>query len=457
MRGSSQARLALFEPERTTDSDAPASTPSPKRAALPAIARPENDPWPAPPAGAAFAGLVGEIVGVLAPATEADPTAILVQLLVGLGSVLGRHPHYRVGASRHGTNEFVILVGPSGSGRKGSSWDAVEAVVAEVDEAFVTGRVVAGLSSGEGLIWHVRDQQHGPASDPRLLVLEPELASVLKASTREANTLSPVLRNAWDGRVLQVITKHDPARASGAHVSIIGHITADELVRHVSGLEMANGFINRFLIIAVRRVRLLPEGGEPEPGALAPLLRRLREALRHGARPRALGLDDQARSLWWDTYGSLSAGRPGLLGAVLGRPEAHVVRLALIYALLDHAEAIGAVHLQAALALWDYATRSAAFVLGDSLGDRVADEIWRAICAHEGPITRSEIRDLFGRNKTKAEIDAALSTLVAAGRIERAVLTGRGRPAEVWSPHPGERPEAQPAARGASVRPTPSR
>jgi hypothetical protein len=431
MSGSSQGKLALVEPQATAD--APASTP-PKRPALPPIVRPDNDGWPAPPADAAFAGLAGEIVGVLAPSSEADPTAILVQLLVSAGSVLGRHPHYRVGAARHGTNEFAILVGPSGSGRKGSSWDTVEAVVADVDEAFVTHRVVAGLSSGEGLIWHVRDGQHGPAADPRLLVVEPELASVLKASAREANTLSPVLRNAWDGRVLQVITKHDPARASGAHVSIIGHITADELVRHVPGLEMANGFINRFLIIAVRRVRLLPEGGEPEPAALAPLLGRLRAALAHARSPRALRLDDQARTLWWDTYGPLSAGRPGLLGAVLGRPEAHVVRLALIHAALDHADAIGVTHLRAALALWDYATRSAAFVFGERVGERVADEIWRAICDHDGPITRSQIRDLFERNKTKAEIDAALDTLVAAGRIERGTLPGRGRPTEVWSP-----------------------
>ncbi|MDA8186046.1 MAG: hypothetical protein M0035_16740 [Actinomycetota bacterium] len=441
MRSASQGKLALFEPGRAAATDAPAAqTPSPPaRAVLPTIARPAHDPWPAPAADAAFAGLVGEIVHVLSPATEADPTAILVQLLVGLGSALGRHPHYRVGASRHGTNEFVILVGPSGSGRKGSSWDAVEAVLAEIDEAFVAGRVVCGLSSGEGLIWHVRDGQHGPASDPRLLVLEPELASVLKASSREANTLSPVLRNAWDGRVLQVITKHDPARASAAHVSIIGHITQDELLRHISNLEMANGFLNRFLLIAVRRVRLLPEGGEPDHGALAPLLSRLRDAVRHACSKGAVGLDAEARTLWWEHYPRLSAGRPGLLGAVLGRPEAHIVRLALIYALLDHAHAIGVTHLEAALALWDYAARSGAFVFGDSLGDRVADEIWQAISEHEGGITRTEIRDLFDRNKPKAEIDAALAALLAAGRIEREQVSGRGRPAEVWSARRGSR------------------
>ncbi|MHB8290620.1 MAG: YfjI family protein [Acidimicrobiales bacterium] len=430
MRSATQGKLALFDPEQSAT---PAQAPAAARAALAGIVRAENDPWPAPPPDAAFCGLIGEIVGVLSPATEADPAAILAQLLVGLGSALGRHPHYRVGASRHGTNEFVILVGPSGSGRKGSSWDAVEAVLADIDDAFVAGRIVCGLSSGEGLIWHVRDGQHARACDPRLLVLEPELASVLKASSREANTLSPVLRNAWDGRVLQVITKHDPARASGAHVSIIGHITAGELLRHVSDLEMANGFINRFLIIAVRRVRLLPEGGEPDHVTLAPLLARLRDAVRHAKAQGTVGLDAKARTLWWDTYGRLSAGRPGLLGAVLGRPEAHVVRLALIYALLDHARSIGVGHLQAALALWDYAARSAAFVFADSLGDRVADEIWAAISVRKGTVTRSEIRDLFDRNKSKADIDAALNALVAAGRIERGMITGRGRPSEVWS------------------------
>jgi hypothetical protein len=275
-------------------------------------------------------------VAALAGSTEADPVAVLVELLVGVGSILGRGPHYRVGASCHGTNEFVVLVGPSGSGRKGSSWDVVAAVLAEVDQPWVNERVVSGLSSGEGLIWHLRDTEHGPVADPRLLVLETELASTLKAASRETNTLSPVLRNAWDHKTLQVITKHDPARASAAHVSIIGYITADELCRHISATEAANGFMNRFLVIAVRRARLLPEGGRPDPARLAPLVARLTDTLARHDRAGRLGLDDEARAMWWDLYPTLSAGRPGLLGAICGRAEAHVVRLALLYALIDH-------------------------------------------------------------------------------------------------------------------------
>lgn len=438
MRASPGSQPGLFEPEVTSrpQPSARSALPLPPPRALPALVRPTGDAWPAPAAPEAFCGLAGELVAALAGCSEADPVAILVQLLVGAGSILGRRPHYQVGASEHGTNEFVVLVGPSGSGRKGSSWDVVETVLARVDPTWAAHRVQSGLASGEGLIWHLRDRDDIAVADPRLLVLEPEMASVLKAASRETSTLSPVLRNAWDHKILQTMTKHDPARASAAHVSVIGHITSDEFVRHVSGTETANGFVNRFLLIAVRRARLLPEGGHLDEAALAPLVARLRAALGGNDAAGRLGLDDEARAIWWDIYPALSAGRPGLLGAVCGRAEAHVVRLALIYAVIDHHPAIGATHLRAALALWDYAARSAAFVFGDSFGDPVADEINRAVSECPAGLTRTQIRDLFARNRTRAQIDRALNLLVDAGALSRQIIESPGRPTEMWSTRP---------------------
>ena len=46
--------------------------------------------WPEPPQGAAYHGLAGEIVHMIAPHTEADPVAILAQLLAGFGAAVGR-------------------------------------------------------------------------------------------------------------------------------------------------------------------------------------------------------------------------------------------------------------------------------------------------------------------------------------------------------------------------------
>jgi hypothetical protein len=48
----------------------------------------------------------------------------------------------------------------------------------------------------------------------------------------------------------------------------------------------------------------------------------------------ARALRAAAWALWEERYEELSADRPGLLGAILGRAKAQVVRLALVYALL---------------------------------------------------------------------------------------------------------------------------
>ena len=104
---------------------------------------------------------------------------------------------------------------------------------------------------------------------------------MLKSTGRELSTLSPTLRSAWDGRPLALLTRTAPARATEAHISIIGHITQTELRRHTTTVEIANGFLNRFIFAAVRRVRLLPEGGDPDPLKGTGLGRYLTTVLRH--------------------------------------------------------------------------------------------------------------------------------------------------------------------------------
>ena len=71
---------------------------------------------------------------------------------------------------------------------------------------------------------------HPGVGDKRFLALEPEFSKSLAAMKREGNTLSQVIRDAWDGRDrLETLTKHSPTRATGACISIVGHITLREL------------------------------------------------------------------------------------------------------------------------------------------------------------------------------------------------------------------------------------
>ncbi|HUL47009.1 MAG TPA: hypothetical protein VLV25_07900 [Steroidobacteraceae bacterium] len=114
------------------------------------LQRPTDD-WPAPPRAAAFTGLAGEITRAIEPHSESDPLAILAQLLVSFGSAIGRGAHYAVEATEHHGNEFVLLIGPSARARKGSSWDHVQRIFAEVDPGWESERIVSGLSSGDYL------------------------------------------------------------------------------------------------------------------------------------------------------------------------------------------------------------------------------------------------------------------------------------------------------------------
>ena len=412
--------------------DPPPEDPQPAGTTLPPPAG-----WPAPPASAVYHELLGEIVKRIAPHTEADPVAILTQLLVAFGAAAGRGAWFEVEATRHHPNEFMLLVGDSSKARKGSSWDHVRRLIAAVDPS-IERRILTGLSSGEGLIWAVRDPsgQDPGIGDQRLLVIEPEFASVLKASAREISTLSPTLRSAWDGRPLAILTRTAPARATGAHIALIGHITQHELRRHTTTIELANGYLNRFLVIACRRVRLLPEGGHHDPLGDSGLNRLLAAAVQHARKAGQLRLDDDARTLWHDAYHRLAQPQPGIVGQITARAEAHTIRLALVYALADRQRRIAPQHLQAALALQDYAARSAAWALTGATGQPLAEQIHAALLQHPAGLTRSQISDTLKHNQPAGHLDHALRALHAASRATVTQIPTGGRPAQLWTATP---------------------
>src|SRR5215831_8961830 len=190
--------------------------------------------------------------------------------------------------------------------------------------------------------------------DKRLMVIESEFAGELRILRRDGNTLSPTIRDAWDSGNLNNMSKNQPAQATGAHISIIGHVTLEELRRYLDRTEMGNGFANRHLFACVKRSKCLPEGGSIDEVDFAPMRRKLQAAIDFARKQKRLSWDAEARKRWHAVYPDLSAARPGLLGAVIARAEAQVVRLATIYALLDCSAQIRTEHLEAALALWKF-------------------------------------------------------------------------------------------------------
>lgn len=402
-----------------------------------------TEDWPAPVHDAALHGIAGDYVRLVDPHTEADPFAILLQFLVLAGNAIGRRPYVPVEADRHHTNLDAVLIGDTAKARKGTSEGHARrpVVAADLDWA---GKIVHGLSSGEGLIYAVRDARYetdengdeqlvdAGVSDKRLQVIEPEFVSVLKVASRDGSTLTAQLRQAWDSGDLRTLTRREPLTATNAHISVIGHITVEELRRYLDATEAANGFGNRLLWACVRRSKSLPEGGHVPETELHKTSRRLTDALDFARRQDEITRDGEARQLWALEYERLAEGRPGLVGALLARAEAQVLRLALVYALLDQSPQIRAEHLNAALALWDYCERSVIHVFGDSTGNPDADQITQALRRSDRGLTRTEISSLFGRHLSAARIGRALLTLHERGLAYPETEETGGRPTERW-------------------------
>ncbi len=213
-----EIRVDLQQTLRTTD---PAGS---SEEGMPHEAFPELDP-------AALYGLAGEFVKRVAPDSEAWPAALLTQFLAMAGNAMGRGPYARAEGDPHGPNLFVLIVGETSKSRKGTAFGLVRGQLAAADEIWTTWHIQGGLSTGEGLVWALRDKRGNAedhpndplALDKRLLTYESEFASVLRRGQREGNSLSAVLRQAWDTGNLQVLTKNSPATATATHVSVVAH------------------------------------------------------------------------------------------------------------------------------------------------------------------------------------------------------------------------------------------
>jgi len=410
--------------------------------------------WPDPPEDAAFYGMAGEFVRLVEPISEADRVALLIQFLAAFGSVIGRHAYFVAEQTSHHTNLFVVIIGRTSKARKGSSWSHVFRVFQACDLDWASDRVKSGLSSGEGLIWQVRDAIYKKepekddkarrtggyvdvcvdpgVADKRLLAQEPEFSTVLRMTDREGNTLSAIIRKAWETGNLEALTKNSPAKATGAHISLVGHIVKDEIRRYLSRTEAGNGFANRFIWVCAKRSKVICDDIPPNAVNWDPLIARLRSVIESARGTEQLRRDEGAQEIWRKVYPTLSEGASGLFGAVTSRGEAQVMRLACLYALLDGSSVIKAAHLRAALAFWDYSEASARFIFGDALGDPIADDILNALRMNPSGLTRTQISDLFGRNRNRDQIGRALATLLEYGRVQVTVEGTGVRRAERW-------------------------
>lgn len=384
-------------------------------------------------------GNAGKIAMLASHGTEIDPHAILFSLLTVAGGVIGSDVHLFVGESRHYCRLFSVLVGASSRGRKGSSLSPLLAIFNEADKDFPSIKTSGPLSSGEGLLWRIRDESEevdkdGMPTDPgvedkRLIILDGEFAGALRAMKRETNTLSAILRSAWDDGNISPLTKTKPVRVTNGHVCFVSHITTPELHTCLSESDAVNGFANRILWICVRR-----QGSVPFPERLSQESRKeieaiLSKSLLVAKKTQEMTLSPDARELFGTAYPILTQERPGLYGSATSRAEAQTIRIAMILALLEGSGVIRREDMVRALHCWRYAEESARFIFGDREPDQRANRILKFL--ETGEKTQTEItHQLFQKNK--AGIAEVLEHLQAVGKIESRTEKTKTRPITWW-------------------------
>jgi hypothetical protein len=393
--------------------------------------------WPVPLEEAAFCGLAGEVVNAFTPHSEVDPAGLLGHTLTFFGNAAGSRAYFPVASDRHGTNIYTVTVGETAKARKGVAFNHEKQLFLLAAPEWTTNCIETGLSSGEGLIRSILERSRvegSNGSDPRLLIFEPEFGLALRVMQRQGNTLSPVLRQGWDSTPLGVLTRKEPLKAKSSHISLIGHITKLELRDLLTRQDIFGGLANRILWICVRRHGMHAELRGVRDDLLRPLAEKMKSALATAKQVKELRFSTDANQQWKEIYPALSSEDTGLLGAVVSRAEAQVLRLAGIYSLMDKSHRVRRKHLEAALSLWRYCRDSAAVIFGTKQSVLLEDQILKLLNGSPHGMTRTEISAAFNNHKSAPSISEALGKLQNNSQARTETTKTDGRPAERWFP-----------------------
>lgn len=389
-------------------------------------------------------GLIGDVINEIHPLIESNKESLIIQLLTCFGNCIGRNPYFLAGSDKHFGNLFVLLVGRSSRGRKGQSFNIIKNLFEDIDTEWTQNNLAKGLSSSEGLIYRIRDdveidddsgvQINRGVIDKRLLCVESEFSSVLRQSQRDGNTLSQIIRDAWDSLKLATLTKNSPLVVTDPMISIIGHITIAELLKCMSQTDMQNGFSNRFIFIKAEADKLLPDPPQMNQATKSLIVAEIKKSIEEARKIGRVEFDsDKTRQYWNDYYLSVNQVDASLVGALTSREEPQIRRLAMIIALFNRKESIDLDSLMFAIEIFRYSKDSLHEVYGKSTGDNFSDKILDLLNTFPEGLSRSEINNYLSRNYPKTNLDRTLNFLKMQklADFKKNNDTG-GRPQEVW-------------------------
>jgi hypothetical protein len=273
-----------------------------------------------------------------------------------------------------------------------------------------------------------------------MLAFEEEISNTLKMARRQGNTLTETYRKVWDSpHKIRTSNKNSPLVATDPHISLIGHTNKNELLATLADIELSNGFANRILWCASERRELMPDADYLDwcdyPEITDPLKEVFRQRSANTDEPFRFYRTGAANELWKKVYYKLNSQKHvSFIDGVLVRDTSHLLKVAMIYAVIDKAAEIDICHLQAALAVCDYSQASARWIFAERTGNRLANTIYWALLRAPQGMTRTQIyEDVCYRNTPSAKLDEAFEALAKNGIARMDFrMTESGRKVEMW-------------------------
>jgi putative DNA primase/helicase len=409
----------------------------------------------------ALYGILGEIADAGSATTEAVPAALAMNTLTRFCAAIGDTAHVAIGDERRSLRPFVLIIGPTGVGRKGTSaqlpakvFERAEMIMAERGFPQPPLRTETAVSSGQGLVFMVRDSMSDDdpgVPDKRVLLEVSEFAGALAQARQESSVLTAVLRDAFDGRRLTTPNKNNPCAATGAHFVVIGHITREELTTLLSKTDICNGFANRFMMVYSARNKRIAEPSPTPPEMVEYLADKLAAAIgatvHRGNQP--VERSPSAKQRWRQLSEELeNRARPDAVQKLMARASTYVWMLSAAIALINREAVVEPYHLDAAMAWVDYWEDTANFCFTTAerydamlLAQTVSDEIVAAVKQLGGKnVPHAAVTDLLTKSGKRKNRDAkvVLSAVAylqneAPPRIEIGRAPGRGRTATTYT------------------------
>lgn len=395
----------------------PSSTPS-EETKTPAA--PTDIPFPKD----AWVGVFKDYLEIVGHCTEAPNEYHWATLFLQLGLAIGRKAWIK-NPSRVYSNTFVLLVGPSGRNKKSTCLSFGERLSKLMEDDHTVIRHPASL---EGIY-------QGLAKKPetKALIFQDEFKGLLAAAHRSTTSnLLTGLHQLYTCPDRDCITRRETTTIEKPFTSLLTGAPQRWLEEEFEPGDFAGGFMSRVMIFRGKRKPPIPRPASPDSQRLQELAGKIKEmsaALPAGG--SCLRWSDEAGSLfdrWYFDNQRIMDRLSEQEGALCVRTHEFIVKIALVYSIIEKEFCITEKAMAIAIQIGDYLQNTALRLFGGvafTRRGRIEQRIIKAL--REKALTRREIKHLFGGYCDSKEVNDAVEALQTSEQIQKCTIAREGK------------------------------